>query len=520
MVMAAGSSRCEAPRRAPPGAAEERGEEEGRPAAAAGGRPSRRPTEDAELAELRHLMHQLRARGNDSVARTPPRSPPGGGEGAEVVDRLQLIMDTVATKFARCRAKVTERDEAIKRLHWRLRCAELQCADWCQSSSTSTHASRIAQGSGATTPAAAAAAASTASSRRRPPPAAAAVAESGASSGRSQHRGGATTASSSRESGGGPAEKAAQIGCLRQEVALLRRQNVELTNQVRARDQQVDGLTAMVRDMQATAQRQLGLCRRQLHLRDHGAAQGAREVLAADGGAGAGSRAAADPDAGGPSALAGPSPDLLAGRRAAWEQSSRCMVSSSSQGSSSRAGGGAAYPRRLGERGGSAARSMSAIARHKERLAMRRASASSSAAAVAGGGGEAALAAPAGGGGAGGGRIFSPRGRPHQYYKAGVGGHAGGAGAGGSCAGASAVAGTAAGIAQAAQAPEQRPPPAAAARGGPGSPVGGFGPPPVQAMRPTSADARARNRGNTMSASSVDGARRGHAPAASRRYAQ
>mmetsp|Transcript_25169 Transcript_25169/g.75113 ORF Transcript_25169/g.75113 Transcript_25169/m.75113 type:complete len:554 (-) Transcript_25169:131-1792(-) len=43
---------------------------------------------------------------------------------------------------------------------------------------------------------------------------------------------------------------------LRQEVAQLKRQNADLSEQVRARDMQVDNLTGMIREMQAQAQRQ------------------------------------------------------------------------------------------------------------------------------------------------------------------------------------------------------------------------------------------------------------------------
>lgn len=59
----------------------------------------------------------------------------------------------------------------------------------------------------------------------------------------------------------------AQHAQLRREVAHLRRGHVELVGQLRARDAQVEQLTAMIREL--VAQRQIGLYKRQLHLQDN-----------------------------------------------------------------------------------------------------------------------------------------------------------------------------------------------------------------------------------------------------------
>lgn len=58
----------------------------------------------------------------------------------------------------------------------------------------------------------------------------------------------------------------AQHAQLRREVAHLRRGHVELVGQLRARDAQVEQLTAMIREL--LAQRQIGLYKRQLNLQD------------------------------------------------------------------------------------------------------------------------------------------------------------------------------------------------------------------------------------------------------------
>merc|ERR1719456_413525 len=71
-----------------------------------------------------------------------------------------------------------------------------------------------------------------------------------------------------RRSNGGEAYalERARHAQLRREVAHLRRGHVELVGQLRARDAQVEQLTAMIREL--VAQRQIGLYKRQLHLQD------------------------------------------------------------------------------------------------------------------------------------------------------------------------------------------------------------------------------------------------------------
>lgn len=56
---------------------------------------------------------------------------------------------------------------------------------------------------------------------------------------------------------------------LRREVAQLRRRDNDLAGQLRAREQQVDQLTATLRELQLVTQRQIGLYKRQLHLKDN-----------------------------------------------------------------------------------------------------------------------------------------------------------------------------------------------------------------------------------------------------------
>lgn len=56
---------------------------------------------------------------------------------------------------------------------------------------------------------------------------------------------------------------------MRREVAHLRRRDVDLAGQLRARDAQVEQLTATLRELQLVTQRQIGLYKRQLHLKDN-----------------------------------------------------------------------------------------------------------------------------------------------------------------------------------------------------------------------------------------------------------
>lgn len=61
----------------------------------------------------------------------------------------------------------------------------------------------------------------------------------------------------------------AQQTILRREVANHRRRDVDIASQLRARDAQVDQLTATLRELQLVTQRQVGLYKRQLHLKDN-----------------------------------------------------------------------------------------------------------------------------------------------------------------------------------------------------------------------------------------------------------
>jgi len=65
-----------------------------------------------------------------------------------------------------------------------------------------------------------------------------------------------------------PAERTQQVH-LRREVAHLRRRDVDLAGQLRARDQQIEQLTNTMRELQLVTQRQIGLYKRQLHLKDN-----------------------------------------------------------------------------------------------------------------------------------------------------------------------------------------------------------------------------------------------------------
>jgi len=56
---------------------------------------------------------------------------------------------------------------------------------------------------------------------------------------------------------------------LRREVANLRRRDVDLAGQLRTKEAQVEQLTATLREMQLVNQRQIGLYKRQLHLKDN-----------------------------------------------------------------------------------------------------------------------------------------------------------------------------------------------------------------------------------------------------------
>lgn len=78
----------------------------------------------------------------------------------------------------------------------------------------------------------------------------------------------APAASQNRQQKSKDGPERVQIAYLRQEVAQLRRQNADLGGQVRSREAEVDHLTSMVREMQISTQRQLGLCKKQLNLKE------------------------------------------------------------------------------------------------------------------------------------------------------------------------------------------------------------------------------------------------------------
>lgn len=247
---------------------------------------------------------------------------------AQITSQLQIIMDTTAAKLAQCRTRMADKDEVIRRLHWRL-----QNAEWSSSAGSGGYPSgphtpgrrggSLRMGANAATSGGAA----NGSVSRLGDTAALCSPSGGASR---STRGGAFTVVSSPGavslggSGGdsipssaatwGPGSKLstslgapgtptapgrggsppsaqvgarlpvqnqvrnsraaketrdnAQIAYLRQEVAQLRRQNCELVNQVRERESQIDGLAGMVKDNQVATQQRQQMERRQLHLRD------------------------------------------------------------------------------------------------------------------------------------------------------------------------------------------------------------------------------------------------------------
>lgn len=167
-----------------------------------------------------------------------------------------------------------------------------------------------------------------------------------------------------------------QIAHLRQEVAQLRRQNAELSEQVRARDMQVDNLTGMVREMQATTQRQLGQWRRQLNIRDDTLHAMQEELLLTRGGCTPGGPSG---EAGG--ANRGSSGASCSSRRVPNEPAQPTTPATRGIGASFQAPRAARRPAEggAGERGSSATRSSSAFSRQKDLAVARRTSAASQA---------------------------------------------------------------------------------------------------------------------------------------------
>jgi len=239
---------------------------------------------------------------------------------SKVTTELQAITKTVKEKLEECRSKMRKKDETIKRLYWKLQCMELfngnvtclRTDGQVNQSPLANQRSRasiagtipaaigspslsgrvltagegilpqssiagIVRGSGrvgSLSPVRSASAMDRAlpsrTRRNSGDPAGAATCNNPALSL------GATTAqplaspqqAQSRQLRGRDGPERVQIVHLRQEVTQLRRQNADLSEQVRARDVQVDNLTGMVREMQQTAQRQLGLFKRQANLRE------------------------------------------------------------------------------------------------------------------------------------------------------------------------------------------------------------------------------------------------------------
>jgi len=241
-----------------------------------------------------------------------------------VTAELQVITKTVQEKLDECRCKMQKKDETIKRLYWKLQCMELFTGNVTglridgqvnhspmanQRSRASiagtipaalgspslsgrvlTNASaegNVPQSSiiggvrgsgrvGSLSPVRSASAMDRAlpsRARRNSGDPAVAACSNPAPAALSL---GATTAqplaspqqAQSRQLRGRDGPDRVQIVHLRQEVTQLRRQNADLSEQVRARDMQVDNLTGMVREMQQSAQRQLGLFKRQANLRE------------------------------------------------------------------------------------------------------------------------------------------------------------------------------------------------------------------------------------------------------------
>lgn len=470
---------------------------------------------------------------------------------AQVTSQLQTIMDTAAAKLGQCRTRMAEKDEVIRRLHWRLQNAEwlssagssgIQCIQGSGPRTPGRRGGSGLRGGNAPTPVGGTTAADSAplcspsggtsrSTRGSNATATAGGLSPGGGSGSVLHSTAATWGPGSKLSsalgspgtptgagrGGSPQSgqqvntrmqgqnqarssrgakenrEQTHIAYLRQEVAQLRRQNCDLCNQVRSKEQQVDGLAAMVKELQvARTQQHLGLQRRQLHLRDDTLQAMQEELLLSRttpaASAGASTPQHAEPSTveetpipnsarasiGSQSATSGRSrrtitSDPLAAtmphtarvtappaHAQAPRTSSGTTVASAQQAARAAAAEGGSGS---GERGTSVARSQSAFARHKERLAARRGSAGAppisshvglpAGAVHAAGLGSASPAQAAPSGNPSANSMFSPRARrPHAATVSSVASlpmSSGGA----------APAGTAAGIAQAAQAAVQ-----------------------------------------------------------------
>lgn len=221
----------------------------------------------------------------------------------QVHGQLNEIMDVTSAKLSQCRARMAEKDEVIKRLHWRLQSYECQSGQLLSGgggTNPRTPQRRGTRGSVGGAPAAgiargidapcsptgvtgsratrASLEGSSASSSVAAVPARAGSPLAGAQ-GRALRAARDNPQRDVREQTREKGDQS-QMGYLRQEVAQLRRRNSELVAQVRQRETQMDGLTNMIKEMQVTAQRQSGLFKRQLHLRDDTLLQMQEELLA------------------------------------------------------------------------------------------------------------------------------------------------------------------------------------------------------------------------------------------------
>lgn len=330
----------------------------------------------------------------------------------QVHGQLNVVMDVMTAKLSQCRARMADKDEVIKRLHWRLQNYESQSGPIVGvgggSANSRTPQRRAVRGSSGGV-------VGVGSGRGADAP----CSPTGVAAARANRSVEGTSASSSVSAvscrsgsplSGGPQVKAIraaretsqrdnreqardkgdqpQIAYLRQEIAQMRRRNNELSAQVRQRETQMDGLTNMIKEMQVTAQRQSGLFKRQLHLRDDTLLQMQEELLATRGatatsatpGSASSTTRQSDVDINASRATP-PLNGIVSGTGVAVSSSARrpqlleigaaspSLSRSAASATQSQVPRAARRPTDGGtasERGSSAARSLSAFARHKE----------------------------------------------------------------------------------------------------------------------------------------------------------
>lgn len=334
----------------------------------------------------------------------------------QVNGQLHAVMDTMATKLTQCRARMADKDEVIKRLHWRLMQSEWSSTgggvsvQTTQARTPQRRGARISSVNGPQSSTRTDAPASPASATRGVREGASLA--SNASLGLTASRG-AAPASSTSSTGralspspttaqGRPSKitrdtrenarenrEHTQLAYLRQEVAQLRRRNTDLSGQVRSREAQLDNLTGMMKEMQVANQRHLGLGKQRLQLREDTLQAMQEELLLSRGavtpsGVGMNSSASAiESDTLGNRTPA--TPAGTGGVRRPAAASSVDMGGATTPGprssipftqqqttQASRQSRRATEVGAASERGSSAARSLSAFARHKDRLAARR----------------------------------------------------------------------------------------------------------------------------------------------------